>query len=91
MTRIVKRTGSQNYEAFSRTKLKKSIIAACNCVRAAEGSAETASEAVCNAVESWTKNRPEVTSNDIRRVAAKTLSIHNPDAAYYYQQHKHII
>lgn len=91
MTRIVKRRGSQRYETFSRDKLKASIIAACNSVYTAEGGAETAAEAVCAAIDEWKNTRPEITSDDIRRVAARTLKIHNPDAAYYYSQHKHII
>lgn len=91
MTHIVKRRGARQYESFSREKLQKSIIAACLAVNASEGSAETAAKAVGDAVESWLAQRPEVTSEDIRRVAARTLTIHDPDAAYYYTQHKHIV
>lgn len=91
MTHIIKRRGAREFENFSRSKLHKSIVAACLSVHAIEGSAETAATAVCNAVDTWLKQRPEVTSEDIRRVATRTLEQHNPDAAYYYAQHKHII
>lgn len=91
MTHIVKRRGARQYESFSREKLEKSIIAACLSVHAVEGSAQTAATAVGNSVEEWLAQRPEVTSEDIRRVAARALEFHNPDAAYYYAQHKHIL
>lgn len=90
MTHIVKR-GASKHEGFSRKKLHASIVAACLSVRTSEGSAETTATAVCNALEPWLQSRPEVTSQDIRRVAARTLKVHNPDAAYYYINHKHIV
>ncbi len=90
MTHIIKR-GAREYESYSREKLHRSIVAVCRSVHASEGSAETAATATCDAVDTWLKSRPEVTSGDIRRIAAKTLKIHNPDAAYYYTQHKHIM
>ncbi len=86
---IMKSSGK--HEAFSETKLHDSIIAACLSVRAAEGSAATAADAVVGAVTAWLAEHPEVTSSDIRRVAAKTLKDHNPEAAYFYTHHKHIV
>ena len=91
MTHVIKRRGVRQYESFSREKLYHSIVTACLAVRVSEGSAEVAAEAVCKAVENWLRHRPEVTREDIRRVAGKTLDIHNPDAAYYYTGHKHIV
>lgn len=90
MTHIIKR-GMRQYEGFSRDKLHKSIVAACRAVRASDGGAQTAARAACDAVERWLKQRPEVTSDDIRRIAGRALKTHNPDAAYYYIQHKHIV
>lgn len=91
MTHVIKRRGARQYENFSRTKLHHSIVTACLAVRTTEGGAEVAADAVCKAVEDWLQQRPEVTSEDIRRIAGKTLEIHNPDAAYYYTGHKHIV
>ena len=88
---IVKRGGQRGHETFSRDKLHHSIVAACLSVRSAEGSARTAADAVCKAIETWLRERPEVTSDDIRRVAARTLKINNPEAAYFYTHHKHIV
>ena len=90
-TQIVKQGGQRDHESYVRDKLHHSIIAACLSVRSSEGSAETAADAVCKAIETWLKERPEVTSDDIRRVAARTLKIHNPEAAYFYTHHKHIV
>ncbi len=90
MTHIIKR-GNRQYESYSREKLHKSIVAVCLAVRTREGSAETAANATCDAVDAWLKHRPEVTSDDIRRVAGKALDTHNPDAAYYYTHQKHIM
>lgn len=90
MTHIIKR-GMRQYESFTRAKLHKSIVAACRAVRASDGSAETSAQAVCDAVEDWLTQRPEVTSDDIRRIAGRALKTYNPDAAYYYIQHKHIV
>lgn len=91
MTHIVKRRGLRQYETFSKEKLHKSILAVCFAVNTSKGGAETAAKAVVMAVEEWLATRPEVTSEDIRRVAGRTLKVHNPDAAYYYTQHKHIV
>lgn len=91
MTYVIKHGGAREVEVFSRDKLIRSIIAACLGVHTSEGSAETTAQAVCDAVEQWLEPRPEVTSDDIRRVAGRTLEIHNPDAAYYYLQHKNIV
>ena len=88
---IVKHGGQRGHETFSRDKLHRSIVGACLSVRAAEGSAAITADVVCDAVEKWLKERPEVTSSDIRRVAARTLQTHNPEAAYFYTHHKHIV
>jgi transcriptional regulator NrdR family protein len=90
MTHIIKR-GTREYESYSRDKLHASIVAVCRSVRASDGSAKTAATATCDAVDAWLERRPEVTSADIRRIAGRALKIHNPDAAYYYTQHKHIM
>jgi transcriptional regulator NrdR family protein len=90
VTHIIKR-GIREYESYSREKLHRSIVSVCRSVHTSEGSAETAATAVCDAVDTWLKKRPEVTSSDIRRIAGRALKTHNPDAAYYYTQHKHIM
>lgn len=88
---IVKRAGKRPSEPFARDKLHASIIAVCRQVRSTEGSAQSAATAVCDTVVLWLADKPEVTSDDIRRIAGTALTRHNPDAAYLYAQHKHII
>lgn len=84
---IIKRGGKRQPEQFMREKLHASIAAACLSVRAPEGQAETTANAVCEAVITWLRKRPEVTSNDIRTVATRHLKNYHPEAAYLYEQH----
>ena len=84
---IIKRGGERQTEHFLREKLHDSIVAACLSVRAPEGQAEVTAHAVCDAVIAWLEQRPEVTSHDIRTVAARYLKSYHPEAAYLYEQH----
>lgn len=78
-------------EKFSRDKLHASIVAACLSVRTPVGQAESIAHVVTDAVITWLESKPEVTSQDIRGVAAKHLHSHHPDAAYMYEQHGRIL
>lgn len=84
---IIKRGGHGHTEHFVRKKLHGSIVAACLSVRAPEGQAEATANAVCEGVISWLRQRPEVTSHDIRIVATRYLKSYHPEAAYLYEQH----
>lgn len=85
---IVKRNGQRPTESFDEQKLRASIEAACLSAGAAPGHAESIARAVVKDIHDWLVNRPEVTSHDLRRTAAKTLKNHHPDAAYLYEQHR---
>jgi len=85
---IIKRGGQRQTERFMRDKLHKSIVSACLSVRTPEGQAEIIAHAVCDSVIIWLQQRPEVTSHDIRIVAARHLKSHHPEAAYLYEQHR---
>ena len=85
---IIKRGGERENEFFAREKLFKSIVAACLSVRAPEGEAETIANSVCDFVMKWLEKRQEVTSNDIRIVAVRSLNKFHPEAAYLYEQHR---
>ena len=76
-------------EQFDRNRLHRSIMTACLSARRPEGQAEATAKAVCDGVEQWLKERPEVTSSDIRRIAASQLDAYDPEAAYSYLQ-RHI-
>ena len=84
---IIKR-GKRPNEEFSPDKLHRSIVAACLSVRAPEGHAEDIARAVTLDVMRWCETRPEITSSDIRRQAAKALRSLHTDAAYIYERHK---
>lgn len=88
---IVKRGGQRPSESFSREKLHNSILAACLSAGMPIGQAESLAKTVVEHVIGWLQIRPEVTSHDVRRVAAKHLHNHHPDAAYLYEQHRIIL
>lgn len=81
--RIVKK--QQHTEQYQREKLQKSIHASCLSVRDFVGAAELTAEKVCDHVESWLDEKYEVTSRDIRQVAANALKMYSPHAAYVYE------
>lgn len=85
---IVKRNGHRQTEQFDSRKLFESIVGACLSARAPIGQAESIARSVTRNVEDWLQTHPEVTSHDIRRVAARYLKTHHPDAAYLYEHNK---
>jgi transcriptional regulator NrdR family protein len=87
---IVK-NNSRGSEKFSKKKLHASIVSACLSVRTPVGQAEAIAHTVTNAVTAWLQNKPEVTSQDIRSIAAKHLHSHHPDAAYMYEGNRKVI
>jgi CTP:molybdopterin cytidylyltransferase MocA len=90
-TLIIKRGGERPTEAFERDKLHTSVLAAILSVRTPEGQAEATATAVCDAVVAWLADRPEVTSDDLRRKATEALAAFHPDAAYLYKHHQAVI
>ncbi len=88
---IIKREGERQSEAFTRDKLRASVFAACLSARTPEGSAENIANRICSSVEKWCDNKPEVTSHDLRRVAADLLETFQPEAAYLYKHHRFVI
>lgn len=82
---VVKR--AMHSEQFDPLKLHHSVVAACLAVRSLEGEAHVTAEHVCRRVIQWLTNKSEVTSADIRRVAATHLQTFHPEAAYMYEHH----
>jgi transcriptional regulator NrdR family protein len=83
---IVKRAG--HTEAYDRKKLFASIYAACLVGREATATAELIAAKVVSGTEQWLETKHEVTSNDIRRMAARFLKHYNNDAAFLYLHHR---
>ncbi len=88
VTHIVKNSRNRHPEPFDRNKLHKSLVAACLSSGTPVGHAESISRKVVDSVAGWVETRPEVTSNDIRRIAAQYLKTHHPDASYLYEHHR---
>lgn len=88
---VIKRSGRRASEEFSPDKLHASIMAACLSVRSPIGEAESIASRVCLDVMNWCVERGEVTSEDLRRIAAKLLDVFHPDAAYLYRHHQLIV
>ena len=76
---------------YNRDKLEASIIAACLSSGSPTGHANSIARKVADEVEEWLEHRPEVTSTDIRRIAAKLLRTYHPDASYLYEHHRSIM
>ena len=87
-THVVKVRRHRQIEAFHPEKLQKSILAACISAGAPTGNARSFAARVTERVEEWTSSRPEVTSNDLRRMAAHYLKPLHPDASYLYEHHR---
>lgn len=88
ITHVVKNSHYRHPEAFDREKLHKSIVAACLASGSPSGHAESLARRVVDEVERWLEDRPEVTSNDIRRVASQHLKTYHPDASFLYEHHR---
>ena len=83
-TYVINRQTKQS-ERFDPLILHESLFSACMTVSAYEGEAHSTAERVCKNVIDWLAPKTEVTSSDIRRVAAQHLSTYQPEAAYMYQ------
>jgi transcriptional regulator NrdR family protein len=88
---IVKRGGKRTTERFERNKLHASVLAACLSVQSPQGVAHSAADSVCEAVLRWCHTRPEITSDDVRRIAAGQLDVLHPEAAYLYKHHRLVL
>ncbi len=87
-THVVKNGRHRHGELFNKEKLHKSLVAACLSSGAPTGHADAMATSVTEAVIKWLESRPEVTTNDLRRVAGKYLQTHHPDASYLYEHHR---
>ncbi len=86
MNTYVVKHNTHDSERFDPVRLHGSIFRACLSVRAFEGEAHDAAERVCKHVIDWLENKVEVSSEDVRRVAARNLATYHPEAGYMYEQ-----
>ena len=90
-TYFIKRRDKRPTEAYEPEKLHKSILVTCLSVQTPEGQAEATAKKVVDAVTDWLGDKPEVTSEDIRRKAASVLTKYHPEAAHLYKHHHMVI
>ncbi|OYX43923.1 hypothetical protein B7Y94_00695 [Candidatus Saccharibacteria bacterium 32-49-12] len=90
-TIIIKQRHHKGAEQFDQAKLHKSLVAACLEAGSPNGHADQLARRVVDSVILWLKDHPEVTSQDVRRAAARYLRIYHPDAAYLYEHHRKIL
>lgn len=88
LTHVVKNGHGRTPEPFNQEKLHASIVAACLASGAPTGHAESMARRVTEEVVIWLESRPEVTSDDLRRVASRYLRTYHPDASYLYEHHR---
>lgn len=87
-TFVLKRHRYQHPEPYEREKLHASIVSACLSSGAPTGYSEHIARRVVDEVEEWLAERPEVTTDDIRRITARFLRTYHPDASYLYEHHR---
>ncbi|MEK7620959.1 MAG: hypothetical protein AAB395_01235 [Patescibacteria group bacterium] len=88
---VVKSGGLHESERFDPLKLHGSLMAACLAVRSLEGEAHMVAQKITEKVIDWLDSKTEVTSNDVRRIAANNLQTYQPEAAYIYETYKDIL
>lgn len=90
-TTIIKQQGNRPTELFSAEKLRDSVRSACLSISLPEGHAHDTAVYICKHVETWLDDKPEVTSDDIRRLTASYLETISPEAGYLYKHHHTIL
>lgn len=88
---VVKRGKKPRTETFDPGKLYASIFASCISQTNMDGLADQIARQTLNSVLAWCGNKSEITSNDIRLQAAKTLGQLHPEVAYIYKNYQQIL
>ena len=89
MRMVVKSDGE--VEKFDYKKLQKSLSETFLIVRSPEGQSNEFVRKTLLEFADWKKNKPEITSGDIRRQTGAILQKIHPEAAYIYKNFKSII
>ncbi len=86
---VVKSNGK--IEKFDYKKLQRSLSETFLIVKSPEGQSNEFIKKTLLEFADWQKNKPEITSDDIRRQASGILQKIHPEAAYVYKNFKSII
>jgi hypothetical protein len=76
---------------FSSERLRHDIVAEGRAIGMAEGAAEIVAGKTVAYVEKWARGRGQVTSDDIKRTAARKLCELAPDLGYVYENRGKIL
>ena len=88
--RMVMKSGGE-VEKFNYKKLQKSLNKTFLIVKSPEGQSNEFVRKTLLEFAVWQRNKPEITSGDIRRKTADILQKIHPEAAYVYKNFKSII
>ena len=88
--RMVMKSGGE-VEKFNYKKLQKSLNETFLIVKSPEGQSNEFVRKTLLEFAVWQRNKPEITSGDIRRQTADILYKIHPEAAYIYKNFKSII
>lgn len=86
---IVKSSGL--VEDFSKEKLKKSLTQTFNITKSPTGQTEDFIKKILADFEKWQKDKPEITSRDIRLKITRISKKYHPEASYIYDNFKKIL
>lgn len=78
-------------KVFSRLRLKRDIMREGRVLNRHTGAVEMIAERVCDEVEKWIGDRPEITEADLNRVTAARIRKYDVDLAYVYRNRGKII
>lgn len=90
MTHTIFKANGQS-EKFSQVKFRNSIKTSCLAVGTSEQEADLYAQEVYKQIAKWIKNKPELTSSDLRLQTWQVLTVFNPEAAYFYRSYKQLI
>ncbi|HSX27892.1 MAG TPA: ATP cone domain-containing protein [Candidatus Saccharimonadales bacterium] len=87
---MVKRANGQS-QPFDPEKLYRSVYAACLSVQTPSGEAQLTARRVFHDMQPWLESKEEITTADVRRLAAHHLSTYNPHAAHLFASQPHLL
>lgn len=87
--KILKNNGT--VEKFELSKLVDSLIGTFEISKSPEGMSNDIIRKTISEFHTWSKDKTEITSNDIRRKISEIIENLHPEAAYIYKNFKNII
>ena len=82
MTKVLNKTIAK---AYDQERLSEAVTRAARANRMPAGDAENLAAEVVTKVASWLRNKPEITSRELRLATANALANYDNDAAYLYE------